>query len=264
MSAAAALRNPAVMSVDYIYWTFTAAAQSIAAFVAFLLTGYALVHSLMEAARDRDDTLDELHAALLATYHRRLQWLSWFTGAAVILSLGLVYLNRPERPAPGSLQVFAGLVDLITMVAGVAFVVSIVDPRKYQKAAERVLEAEGEASPQVVAPVAQFLDAFLQLERTLRQRMKAQMPGTLSRGSARPSAKQMTDTLFDNDWLDMALRDELRALVKYRNLLVHGHVLNADESMVQRVKLAQRRLSQGLPQVQRKDKPDEPSSVPSE
>jgi hypothetical protein len=34
-----------VQSVDYIYWTFSSAAQSISAFAALLLTGYAIVHS---------------------------------------------------------------------------------------------------------------------------------------------------------------------------------------------------------------------------
>ncbi len=45
---------------DYIYWTFSAASQSIAALVALLLAGYALVHTLMEAAREKDDSLEEI------------------------------------------------------------------------------------------------------------------------------------------------------------------------------------------------------------
>ena len=60
------------MNTDYIYWTFSSAAQSISAFIAFLLVGYALVHNLMEAARDRDDTLEDLHMALRLSYHKRL------------------------------------------------------------------------------------------------------------------------------------------------------------------------------------------------
>src|SRR5260221_10462109 len=67
---------PLRMSVDYIYWTFSSAAQSISAFVAFLLTGYALVHSLMESARERDDTLEEVHAELRKSYHERLTFLA--------------------------------------------------------------------------------------------------------------------------------------------------------------------------------------------
>jgi hypothetical protein len=35
------------MNNDYIFWTFSAASQSIAAFVALLFAGYTLVHMLM-------------------------------------------------------------------------------------------------------------------------------------------------------------------------------------------------------------------------
>ena len=127
------------MNTDYIYWTFSSAAQSISAFVALLLAGYALVHSLMEAARDRDDTLDEIHSALRQSYHRRLTVLAWLTGSAVILSLVVVYLNRSNQPISGWVVAITGTIDFLAITCGLAFVVSIVDPKKYQKAAEKAL-----------------------------------------------------------------------------------------------------------------------------
>lgn len=69
------------MTNDHIYWTFSAAAQSIAAFVAFLLTGYALVYTLMDAAREKDDTLEEIHTLLRKKYHAYLTLLTCVTGA---------------------------------------------------------------------------------------------------------------------------------------------------------------------------------------
>src|SRR6185295_718985 len=87
------------MNTDYIYWTFTAAAQCVATFVALLLTGYALVLSQIEAARDRDDSLQELHTVLRASYHARLKVLAWLTAGAVILSLFVVWDNRATVPA---------------------------------------------------------------------------------------------------------------------------------------------------------------------
>ena len=49
---------------EFIYWTFSAAAQSISAFVVFLLTGYAVVLSLMESRRARDESLADAHSEL--------------------------------------------------------------------------------------------------------------------------------------------------------------------------------------------------------
>jgi hypothetical protein len=37
-----------------IYWLFGAAAQTVAAFIAFLLAGYALVQGMMDAAAQAD------------------------------------------------------------------------------------------------------------------------------------------------------------------------------------------------------------------
>jgi hypothetical protein len=135
------------MNTDYIYWTFTAAAQCVSTFVALLLTGYALVLSQIEAARDRDDSLQELHDALRTTYHARLTALAWLTAISVILSLLAVWLNRSNEPAPTSLLLSAALLDIVAIVAGLAFVVTIIDPTKYQKAAERQLEQVNAADP---------------------------------------------------------------------------------------------------------------------
>lgn len=125
------------MNNDHIYWAFSAAAQSIAAFVAFLLTGFALVHTLMEAAREKDDTLEEVHAALRQKYHARLALLAWVTGLAVILSLVTVFVNRWEFPHKGWLLSVTAAVDLVAIAGGLAFVVSIVNPPKYERAARR-------------------------------------------------------------------------------------------------------------------------------
>jgi hypothetical protein len=84
------------MNNDNIYWLFSAAAQSIAAFVAFPLTGYTLVHTIMEAARERDDTLEEIHRALQKKYHTWPTWLASVTGFAIVLSLLMVFLNRMD------------------------------------------------------------------------------------------------------------------------------------------------------------------------
>ena len=112
-----------VPNVDYIYWTFTAAAQSVAAFVGLLLAGYALVHSLMEAARERDETLDEIHGALRMRFHRWLTLLAALTCLAIVLSLVVVFTNRWEFPGKYVIVAIVGLIDIASVVCGLAFVV---------------------------------------------------------------------------------------------------------------------------------------------
>lgn len=232
------------MSTDYIYWTFSSAAQSISAFVAFLLTGYALVHSFMEAARDRDDSLDEIHSALRSSYHKQLTVLAWLTGAAIVLSLVVVYVNRPTAAVPGWALALVAALDLSAVIGGLAFVVSIVDPGKYQKAAEKVLEQKPVAVSGGVAPAAEFFEGFRHLEKLVRDYLRKRDLYVPNRGAPRMSYsfRQMIEALLQNEKIDREFLDELFEINKYRNLVFHGHVENADLAMLQRVRSAISRM----------------------
>jgi len=230
-----------VQSVDYIYWTFSSAAQSVSAFAALLLTGYAIVHNLTDSVRERDDTLEEIHAKLKLTYHERLKWLAWLTGAAIVLSLIVVYDNRPEDPTPSWLIALTWLLNVGAIISGLAFVVSIVNPEKYQKAAQRVLAQEAPTpAPAAATSSAEFFDAFLHLERSIREYLKRFDLYVPSRGAPRMSfsLRQMIEAMLQNERIDRKLYEELLEINKYRNLVFHGHVDRADPRMVARAKAA--------------------------
>jgi hypothetical protein len=238
------------MNTDYIYWTFTAAAQCVATFVALLLTGYALVLSQIEAAREGDDSLQELHAVLRASYHSRLKVLAWVTAAAVVLSLFVVWDNRATVPASNWVMGLAAALDIGAMVAGLAFVVTIIDPSKYQKAAERELEHQQQQQPGAGLPTVtsaeELFRAFRQLERALREQLRRlDVPvGDREDGKYAGSVRQMATALLDNGSIGEDLHAELLQLGKYRNLVFHGHVKQADTSMVERVARAAARVRQ--------------------
>ena len=234
------------MNADHIYWTFSAAAQSIAAFVAFLLTGYALVHTLMEAARERDDSLDDIHASLRLTYHKRLTLMAWLTGTAVVVSLIVVYLNRSNAASPGWLVAVASLTNIAAIVGGLAFVVSIVDPRRYQKAAKKVLKEDTSIAPlpTQTTSAAEFFDAFRHLEKIIRDFLQQRDLYIPSRGAPRMSFsfRQMIEALLQNERIDRAFFEELAEINKYRNLVFHGHIDTADPAMVAKVRTASSRI----------------------
>ncbi len=232
------------MSVDYIYWAFSAAAQSISAFVAFLLTGYALVHSLMESARERDDTLEEVHTALRKTYHYRLTILAWLTGTAIVLSLLVAYCNRPGAPVAGWAQLLVAMVDIAAIAGGLYFVVSIVDPGKYQRAAANALKQVAEPAA-TVSPSNEFFEAFLHLERLVRDYLRDRELYVPSKGAPRMSFsfRQMIEALRVNEKIDGAFYEELLEINKYRNLVFHGHVTQVEASIVRRTRDASTRVA---------------------
>ena len=227
------------MSTDYIYWTFTAAAQCVATFVALLLTGYALVLAQIDAARERDDSLQEIHDALRKSYHGRLTTLAWLTAAAVGLSLLVVWINRSDQATPGPLIALAAATDVVAMVVGLAFVVAIIDPEKYQKAAERALEGQNDRQgDEQRLPALEFFRSFRKLERQARDACRRASPDPDSEPARQASLRSLADQLLQADVVDEALHGELLALARYRNLLFHGDLQQAEPAMIERVRQA--------------------------
>jgi hypothetical protein len=232
-------------NVDYIYWTFTAAAQSVAAFIGLLLAGYALVHSLMEAARERDETLDEIYAALRIRFHRWLSLLAGLTCLAIVLSLVVVYTNKWEFPGKYVLVAIVGLIDLAAVVSGLAFVVNTSHPARYTLAAEREL---AQRKPQMhlsgeSVPVGRFFATQARLERVLRRAVQAADIAIETNASGRPpSFRQLAEALLQNERIDAELYRELIEINQYRNLVHHGHVTTADKTMLDRVQAALKRV----------------------
>ncbi len=226
------------MNNDNIYWLFSAAAQSVAAFIALLLAGYALVHALLESARTRDDTLDEIHIDLRRTTYRRLQLLAWVNGAAIVLSLIVVYLNKWEFSGKAVLMVLAAAVDVAAMAGGLVFVVKIVDPARYEQAAARALK---ENAPELdlsgeAVPKAEFIEKFKQLGRAMRELLaNKDTDRSETDPAARMSFRAVLDALAAKDLIESALHEQLAHINRYRNLIYHGHFPQADRAMVDRV-----------------------------
>jgi hypothetical protein len=233
-------------SVDYIYWTFSSAAQCISAFIALLLSGYAIVQTLMEAVRDRDDSLEDIHSTLRYRYHRRLSLLGVLTGGAILVSLYIVYDNRPWKASASWLLVTGGVLDVAAIVFALFFVVSIIDPKKYEKAAKAELRAEKKptGAPEPITSASEFFDVFLRLERAIRDFLRQNDLYIPSKGSPRMSFsfRQMIDSLLQNETIDRPLYGELLEINRYRNLVFHGHVEQASSEMIQRTELARKRL----------------------
>jgi hypothetical protein len=228
--------------IDNLYWLFSAAAQSISAFVAFLLTGYALVHSIMDNREKDDPSLTEVHEELKKTYHIRLTLLSICTATAILGSLLCVYLNPYSFRLRDLLYILTASFDIVAILGGIFFVVAIVNPEKYRRVAKKLLAEERsrlEPTGKVVN-VGEFMTAFIALERSVRDFIEQHrlLPPVESRRFSTLGFSEMVNTLFRNAVISRNNVDELMEISKYRNLVVHGRVEEVDQAMVQRVRNA--------------------------
>ena len=222
------------MTTDGLYWFFSSSAQSIAAFLALLLTGFALILNLMDAAVRRDETLEEIHASLRRRHYRGVIFTSALLMGAALMSLAAVAFRAWGVVLPDTVYFAVFVLVLVALAAGTTFVLWIVDPTKYEKAARRLLNEQqhrGEVIPE--ADVASFMKTFIAIEGRLR--WLADRAGLLRgpRGAARfPSFPDIIEVLQRMKYVDASLTNRLHLLSKYRNLVAHGEVTVVDRRML--------------------------------
>ena len=69
-----------ILNQENIYWLFSSSAQTISAFIAFLIAGYALVLSVMSNLEQQDESLIEIHTALRKQYYSKMKGIVYSNG----------------------------------------------------------------------------------------------------------------------------------------------------------------------------------------
>lgn len=224
------------MTEDGLYWCFTSSSQTVAAFVAFLLSGFVFVASLLDDLAGKDETLAEVQAELKAGHYLRFRELSYLTAFAVCCDLLVVLLQALHvsysRPYLLSVSVAA---TFACIIAAVFVTLRIIDPKRFEKAAQEILRRRSRRAPSTVVSAGEFLEVFIDIERALREASAEPAPRVAVAFSSTPAflpLSQSLELLRRSEVLDSRLVDRLRKLISYRNLVAHGHVRDAEESQL--------------------------------
>jgi hypothetical protein len=234
------------MNDENIYWLFSSSAQAIATFVAFLLAGYTLVHAMMDSVQQRDDTLEEIHSALIRQYYKQIRSLAIITGAAVLGSLAMLYLNGFELPYKDIVVAIAAALDIAAIAWGITFVIRIIDPDKYTNAAKRLIEEDAQAMDLAgkQEDSEDFFTLFERLETAMRDALEqAKLPApTGDRGRRDSSFRQMLMALYENELIDRSLFRDLMRIGRYRNLAYYGRLRSVDKAIIDQTQVALGRI----------------------
>jgi hypothetical protein len=245
-----------VLNAENIYYLFSSAAQSVAAFVGLILTGYAFVHSSMDTAAGEDATLQDAYDAIKAGYFKEARLLACAAGGAILTSLAVVYLNARSYSFFPLLAGVATTLTIGSVAGGIRFIVDVIDPAKFRVAAQRIAKQVHAPAPSpgptatvsssqvepastaVQATAARFFEAYVRVERYVRAlwfraamfraAIRAEPPTSPRRY---PSMRQMIQ-LLRGELIPPQLTDRIIRLSQYRNLVFHGHVLEVDPAMV--------------------------------
>lgn len=230
------------MEKDTYFWLFSASAQSIAAFIAFLLTGYALVLNMMQSAQQSDSSIEELHESLKGKYYSNLLVLGILCGLSVVLNLIGIRLTELNFKLKSTYNIITAISTLASIVYGIIFIILIIDPKKYRKAATKIVDELKHGSEQVDANL--FFTEFVKLEKKIREYLQLidlYVPeGKESR--MKYSVNQMITTLYKNNKIGFYAYDKLSKINKYRNAIFHGHIDKVSKYMIDDITSANNEL----------------------
>lgn len=233
-----------VQDQENYYWLFSSSAQTISAFVAFLITGFALVLNMMDSLQQKDETLEDIHHKLKSDYYKKIRVLAIITGLAIIFSLWMVYLNGTTSEHKCWLYTLTAILNVTAIIVGIFFVVSIINPSKYKKAAQEIIKEDKKDFPNTSNTVDQatFITEFIKLEKSVRDILQARQLYVPYGNTPKMvySFRQMIEALNQNELINRDQLYELMTINKYRNLIFHGHQDKVDEGMLSRVSAAQK------------------------
>jgi len=227
---------------ENFYWLFSSSAQTISAFVAFLVTGFALVLNMMDSLVQKDETLEDLHSKLKSQYYKKLRLLAIITGLAIIMSLWMVYLNAGANENKWWLYLLTIALNVAAIVLGILFIISIINPDRYKRAAQEIIKEDTKEFTLTGQQVDQltFMTEFIKLEKRVRDILE-QRQLYIPFGDTPKMAysfRQMINALYQNELINRNELNDLLQINKYRNLVFHGHQDKVDLGMLDRVKTA--------------------------
>ena len=244
-----------------IYYLFSTAAQSIAAFIGILIAGYALVLSMMDAAARADETLEELYEELKRQFHRKLTVLSIVTATGIIGCFVVLFLNKYDLCWLPYLAAVVFVIACASVIGGVLFVITIIDPAKYRAVAKqlaREIEPPTKASDSVSRGA--FLELFIEIEQRVRRIWSARTYGQrLGLRQSMPSFREMLEVLYSHGIVTQDLYGQLMSVSKHRNVVVHGQVEFVNPDVFREAETARNKLNDI---VDNGEPPAEPVAVP--
>lgn len=216
---------------DNVYWFFSSFAQSIAALIGFLATGFFFIHDKLDKQAEADETLVEINADIKKRHFNILRWLMWCTGLSIVLSLLVVYFNGYNLGAWGhGLRILVAILNALTIFMAIGFVLVVVDPGSVDRTAKKLMEQNEDLSgvhtgrDNKIRPEV-YLSKLFSLEQLLRAIYEKQRPAREQweqRSRQNVSLVKVIRILYSEGLINEKQMGQLTRVTTIRNLAAHG------------------------------------------
>ncbi len=214
------------MDRNALDWLFSTAPQALAALVGLIFAGVAFIVGAIDKQVEQDDSREDICKAMKQQIHVDMKWLYWLSGISIILDLIFLLLNPIEEGSRFSFDgtfspylLMAGLTLLInvgTLIYSLWFIIKVASPDYFMDTVKRLSEHEHKHKGDI--EVKEFLMAYIEMEKALR----ALPIFYVQQGERQQTVNEMLKVLKYRRLMDVRDVDDMFALTRLRNLIMHG------------------------------------------
>jgi hypothetical protein len=212
------------MDRNALDWLFSTAPQALAALVGLIFAGVAFIVGAIDKQGELDDSRGDICKAMKQQIHVNMKWIFWLSGVSIILDLIFLLLNPIEDGLCFSFDgtfspylLMAGLTLLLnvgTLIYSLWFIITVASPDYFSNTVKRLSAQEHEGDIEVK----EFLMAYIDMEKALR----ALPIFYVKQGERQPTVTEMLKELKYRKFMDAQDVDDMFALTRLRNLIMHG------------------------------------------
>lgn len=212
------------MDRNALDWLFSTAPQALAALVGLIFAGVAFIVGAIDKQAEQDDSREDICKAMKRQIHMDMKRLFWLSGFSITLDLIFLLLNPIEDGLRFSFGgtfspylLMAGLTLLLnfgTLIYSLWFIITVASPDYFSDTVKRLSAQEREGD----MDVKEFLMAFIDMEKALRALPIFRVP----QGEKQPTVTEMLRELKYRKFMDARDVDDMFALTRLRNLIMHG------------------------------------------
>jgi hypothetical protein len=216
-------------------WLFSTAPQAIAALVGLIFTGVTFFISALDKEVSRDETKEDICEEMKKDIHTKMQWLYWLAEISVVFDMLILVVNPVDENKIFSFNgtfdwylLFDGIVlllNLVTVVFSLWFIVRIANPKYLKQTANRMLGVvQGD-----VVEVKEYVAAFIEMEKTLKD-LPLNVVYESQQTHRSATVSDILRELRYKDWLSQQDISEMYRLNRLRNAAVHGENVESIEN----------------------------------
>lgn len=216
------------LNENQILYLFSSASQVIAAIFGLIITGYIFLRNELDRKADKDETLEEVVSLLKNEYFGSIIGIS----VATLISISLCFLVITSEKFINSLfvnyviniSIAAVIAELISVIL---FVIKILNPKSLELASNKLRDITTKEVTTERGSLEDFLKNYNQIEYILDKYGTAFLYPNENLDYESVKRKRIAKTklahiLYQEEKINLSLRNNLIELITFRNSIIHG------------------------------------------